>query len=568
MTKGLIFGLLCVSSISSQTSSENIWTAATRGEITVSEANRYLLMTLQGQGKQLPEHLQSTTKDKCGFPIVSYLRSQRMNAFRKRQQSMIDTVFTHTFATPRGNRTFRFHYTDTGIDAIPLTDANINGIPDWLEEAGQAAERSYRLEVDTLGYREPLNFDIYGRYDMYFVDTDAYGTTYFDSLITSNPDTYVTSIEIENDFAGFFTTGYDALRVTIAHEFHHAIQLAYVDRSTDDTWYYELTSTWMEEVVYDEVNDYLQYLSASFDSPQRSLSTCLGIRCGYHIAHFDHLIEKKHGRNVIRASWDNFVTRDALSALDDALRSRGSTLKAEFADFVSWNFFTGSRSTALYYPEGSSYPLVRFDFRRSQLDTTVTRSLEPLAANYFAFAITDTVNAQIVLNSEFRDRFNLIAIEYNPPTSKFFVNNFGTAVSSFVTDLLPGDSLILIVANRDFSAMTEYSVDVFFTSGKRISDVRLFPAPFLLRDANASLFVRFKLGAFSDIRFEIFSSSGTLVHRRDVANVAPGPHDGRFESEFRWNGRDTRGKQVPSGIYYYRLKGIGFEKAGKIAVVR
>lgn len=568
--------LPCV--VTAQTTSEKIYNALEAGRITEDEAVQYLSDILENRRESIPEHLRSDIPDKCGFPILAALRNSRLNQqLRKpRFAKATQTTYIHTFSSPRGNRSFQFYYDTTGADAIPLLDANMNSLPDWIEEAAAAAERSYRLEVDTLGYREPPNFSRYGVYPIFIYDlNDYYGITNWenDSLVTSNPDTYTSYIIIDNDYTNYFTTGYNALRVTIAHEFHHAIQLAYIDRSATDTWYYEITSTWMEDVAYDEVNDYYQYLSLSFGSPQRSLDICElnGARCGYHISQFFHMVEKKHGSNVIRRSWEKFIIKNAIAALDDALNElTTSDLQAEFVDFSVWNYFTGSRSSAAYYPEGEFYPAVRTEIKKSAADTSLTKSLDHLAAHYYTFSFSDTLNTEVIFNSLLASGFNLISVEYKAATGTFTPGPLGPSISG----LLPGDSLTIIVANKNLTGSSiEYALDFVFTetsvsASKVISDIRLFPSPFLLRNSSSSLFLRFRLSKATEVSLEIFSINGIAVHRRIIPSVSEGLHDGRFESEFSWNGKDMDGKRVASGVYIYRLKGDGFEKMGKIAVVR
>ena len=51
------------------------------------------------------------------------------------------------------------------------------------------------------------------------------------------------------------------LKVTAAHEFFHAVQFAY--DIGEDGWLMEGTATWMEEHVYDAINDNRQYLATS-----------------------------------------------------------------------------------------------------------------------------------------------------------------------------------------------------------------------------------------------------------------------------------------------------------------
>src|SRR5947208_1589602 len=49
------------------------------------------------------------------------------------------------------------------------------------------------------------------------------------------------------------------MEVTAAHEYNHVLQFGY--DVLQDTWLFESTAVWMEDKVYDDVNDYLSYLT-------------------------------------------------------------------------------------------------------------------------------------------------------------------------------------------------------------------------------------------------------------------------------------------------------------------
>ena len=68
---------------------------------------------------------------------------------------------------------------------------------------------------------------------------------------------------VDNDYAGFPTnTPLENLQVTLAHEYFHATQFAY--DAFDDGWAMEATAAWVEDEVFDGVDDNVQYLN---DSP-------------------------------------------------------------------------------------------------------------------------------------------------------------------------------------------------------------------------------------------------------------------------------------------------------------
>ena len=160
---------------------------------------------------------------------------------------------------------FELHWDDNGTHEVPQEDISGNGYPDFIDSAAVILDYVYTIEVQQLGYAPPPGED--GNpaipYPIYFTNQFAYGITRKGELIAANlPDTSYTSyIELDNDFSEYYfpTKGLDGLKVTAAHEFHHAIQLGYGFRGSD-IYFFETTSTWLEEYIYPEINDYLNYL--------------------------------------------------------------------------------------------------------------------------------------------------------------------------------------------------------------------------------------------------------------------------------------------------------------------
>ena len=69
---------------------------------------------------------------------------------------------------------------------------------------------------------------------------------------------------LDNDYAAdeFPTnTPIENLQVTIAHEYFHAVQFGY--DIAEDPWFLEATAAWVEDIMYDRVDDNLQYLRQS-----------------------------------------------------------------------------------------------------------------------------------------------------------------------------------------------------------------------------------------------------------------------------------------------------------------
>ena len=173
----------------------------------------------------------------------------------------------------------------TGLDGNPDADVCLN----WVNETGDKAEGSFiddsaaemrtvwTREIDQLGYRAPqsdLNSDNHGAngaLDIYFADIGddgLYGYCTTDEPHAGDKKTVSAYCVLDNDYKPSQydspppeVSGLDALRVTLAHEFFHAVQFNY--DWTEKLFLMEGTAVWMEEQVYDPINAAYAFL---FDS--------------------------------------------------------------------------------------------------------------------------------------------------------------------------------------------------------------------------------------------------------------------------------------------------------------
>ncbi len=61
---------------------------------------------------------------------------------------------------------------------------------------------------------------------------------------------------------------------------------------------------------------------------------------------------------------------------------------------------------------------------------------------------------------------------------------------------------------------------------------------------------------------EIFNVTGRRVRTLVNADMARGPHT------LVWNGRDDSGRQMPGGIYFYRVEAPGLRTVKKVLLAR
>lgn len=174
---------------------------------------------------------------------------------------------------------------------------------------------------------------------------------------------------LDNDYSPSEFPGYasplDPLRVTAAHEYNHLIHYA-ID-TFQDFWLFESSAVWMEDRVYDAVNDYLNYLppprwTAQTRVPLTRFNPAVPADPGnvkvYGSAVWNHWLAARFGPEVVRATWEGSLGTSppsfAPGAYDAALRPRGSTFSDEFARFAlavaEW------RVPGAGFPEGASYP--------------------------------------------------------------------------------------------------------------------------------------------------------------------------------------------------------------------
>ena len=332
---------------------------------------------------------------RCGTPYLlqamdASTEHQRLKLVQHRPSTQ------HSLITPSGH--FRVHYDTEGSDAVDPADADGNGIPDYIDLAATVLDSIWVLEVEQLGYNPPPADNGLGggdEYDVYIIDLGRgggcgisqplYGCAFPEK---SGAATY-SHLEIDNNFTDpsyVQTHGLDALRVTIAHEFHHAIQFGYY-ASSDGCWWQESTSTWMEEVAYPHIDDYLQYLNHFLGEPYRALNSgaCNRNRI-YGSAIFSHFLDqhygpalkpliqeelKQHSPDLValraqshlnRLIWEELGQRKSahLDHFDRVLRqAEPGGLDVVMGEFAVWNYFIGTRHRHSYYAEGDKYPSVR-----------------------------------------------------------------------------------------------------------------------------------------------------------------------------------------------------------------
>lgn len=403
-----------------------------KGEIDYSTSVLYKVYSIFDPQK-LPAEYQSTTPGKSATPILlevkrnwQSLRPQIQDKLAPYLRIPMDKVtsFPPPFLRPilSGPEStyetthFQIHYTTTGDDAVDLTDDNHNGVPDYIETMGTELENVWTTELSTMGWLQPpsdQSADGDPDYDVYVEDMTYYGYADPEALadqgtasgdnenspaVTEHNAAY-SYLALENDYTGFPNTPVYNIRVTAAHEFNHAIQFGY--DVWEETWLMEATATWMEDEVYDDVNDNLQYLSDYFDNPDTCMPSETPGLHWYADWIFLRFISEHHGgQSTVRSIWENSVNYDsstgsfAFNAIGDALSGVGTSLSSVFEEFTAANYVKSICPTndPYCYEEAASYPDVyvegTIDFSGTEVDYTPPDGVENYGADYIEIEST------------------------------------------------------------------------------------------------------------------------------------------------------------------------------------
>jgi len=323
-----------------------------------------------------------------------------------------------TFAlSPTGH--FMIHYDIEGVAAPESTDVDENGVPDYIDEVGIIADSTRNVLVNVMGYRPEVD-DSDGIYDIY---VRSFGTNYYGSNMHEVGG--VSYIEIDNDYAsGFYTTGIQVMRLTVAHEFFHAIQRAYKEtHSTSDEFFYELTSTWIEDIIVPDGDDYLYWLNDFFNNIEQSWNQT----DGYSLALFGHYlstqfedISSQKESTIMREIWEEISNVNSpYDILNSLLQdSFESSFQEAWLDFVSRNMFndifTDMNNEIFYYFDQTSElcttPPTNSIFMESDDVESFTLTVNSISVQIESIISNDESPIQLDIMQNGTDYFSNVAI--------------------------------------------------------------------------------------------------------------------------------------------------------------
>ncbi|MDZ7372813.1 MAG: hypothetical protein ONB23_02490 [candidate division KSB1 bacterium] len=474
------------------------------------------------------------------------------------------SVLPLAIVSPKGR--FRIHYTLSGSHATTTS---------FVEAAAEIFEHCWDVEVGELGFRPPPDDQgVDGpEYDVYIMNINDYGYTTAESEIPQTPqDDWTSFIVVDNDFSGprYFTRGIQALKVTAAHELFHAIHFGYRCYRQEDVFFYEASGVWMEDVVYDEVNDYYQYLPSFFAHPDKPFPTADGWH-EYGLSLWNKMLERVYGREVLREIWERMVNLSAIDAMTAVLKQHGDGFERALAEFQVWNYFTASRAdTTRFYPEGHAYPELRFN-HEVEVDSAVTLadSTEKLAGTFLHFRTGVTGRWMASLDFDLPSAWICGVAVWDADGLHWAQTPLGAR--DLDLGYLGRSSTFLVVPVNVSHGMglgtsrLRFQIRVQLRpSGYTPRFQILDPAPNPFRpEEHGFVYLEYVLDQPSEVRIAVTDALGSVVREESLGSQPEG-----LRRMYRWDGRNRDGEPVASGVYLVHVIAGGQTRVTKVAVVR
>src|SRR3954469_745846 len=404
------------------------------------------------------------------------------------QGSSNELEYETTEQKPLCSDHYCIHWVKTTDDAPPLADGDHDGVPDYVETMDDVFDPVYAAENVALGWRPPTSdgnrgcssgapSNCPGKTDVYIKEIGSQGIY---GYAAPDPEqrsfSQAAYLVMDDDYNATQFPRYEGdplqpMEVTAAHEYNHVLQFGY--DTAQDTWMFESTATWMEDRVYTDVNDYLQYLtpwSQMTFIPLTYFSTDgndpLNVKV-YGDSVWNRWLQTRFGDDTIRDAWaSSRKTKPksfAPAAYDTALRARSSSFYTALAAFA-----TGTaewRDANSSFAEGVTFP----DVDRAASDQTnrpITLTSGGVGASgsisHAAYVLLDVRPAQVpelrlAVNTPRGTRMTIAAVgragdEVNG-TSQDFVKQLPNGGPGLITIPNPAqfERLTAVVINADTS---------------------------------------------------------------------------------------------------------------------
>ena len=470
------------------------------------------------------------------------------------------------YISPSGH--FKLTYSTTGGSGVPPDDDNSNGVPDFVEWCADYMDTSWAVEIDYWGFEAPDKID--GYYQVSFQNMGAYG------YCTVSDGT--TRIVLHNDYLGFPPNDdpegdqKGAAKATAAHEFKHASQ--YTNSGWTEGGWVEVDATWVEDIVFPLVNDYLTFVDtygSPLNNPELSLDD--GGSGSYDDCLWQHYMSGTWGVEIIVDLWDlrrYSPIYSMLTSYDLTLDDYGSSVADVMAAWTPWNYLTGSRAEGGYgYTDAAGLNTCATWVSVSGLGVETTASIPHLATRYARhYGLSGIADYPKVTfdGNDGTDYRPQIIVRKTDDTLVFDAIVLDAQSDGEITLDIPFsqiEEIGLAFPNCElYEYATEFTYQLLSAEGTGIDDggeyrTRIHPVspnPFNPGTTSGAV-LRFELGSEAPVDLRIVTVNGRVVRQ-----LLSGDVRGSGGHEVVFDGRNGLGEELPGGVYFAELTAGGSER--------
>lgn len=249
---------------------------------------------------------------------------------------------------------FDIHYTLTGADHILATDGDANGTPDYIDNMAfifdnvwnEYMNRGYGMPPQDAGMGGTNYYDVY----VHNIGITTYGYVSPETVIGDNPNSAQSEVDAATSWMGMNTTyswvsgglsSMDAIKVTAAHEFFHAVQDGITTSNTN--FISEATAAWAEDEIYPNIDDNIQYLPEIFNTPDVALNWNRDYDANYGQQFSGHwygawiffrYLTEQTNPSIIKDIWNGTITYYEMGSIDNELGNWGTNLESMYHNFL------------------------------------------------------------------------------------------------------------------------------------------------------------------------------------------------------------------------------------------
>jgi hypothetical protein len=560
MNHVLLAALLCfvlAAPVLADTVSERIISASESGQLSTDQTALYLVYSILDPGALPADYTDGADAERCGT-VALHEAELLLDQVSAPIRGEILTLLArpglsgpeYTFNSP--GDFFKMHWTDSGADAVTLS---------YAQDLATYFDYCYDEECGTLGYIKPPPDNYVGgdnRYDIYILECGGSTLGYCSSGGEYKPPDSTHScsasyIAMDND------NGVNWCKVTAAHEFQHAIQMSYDYQ--EPTWFMENCAVWIEDIVYDDINDYVSYLTGGENPIRRPW---FDIRSQamywYGASIYPRYMWLRIDIDAVREVWELCAATigiNMLPAQQDMYSNHGMTWEQGFMEYSCWRWFVKNNWYAgcgLYDDEATMWgtPYVFSYHNHTSLPASGDEGVYPPDTYGIVWIKVDLQNYQdgwIEMAFDGRDYFewNLGAIMWSESGDHEYVWYDCDPTSGDLNIAVSGagwDWVIFVPAFMTETSLTHYyDYSITYQTGveegtetPQMLDLRVSANPL-----SAGGTIQFDIPTASTARLDVFDLSGRMVTTLFDDTVAAGTHT------VGYNGGLSR------GTYFLRL---------------